>query len=63
MKQLKALNENEFIDNKLYYYLKPTNLPVPRFYGQLKIHKPGVNLCPTSSYSRSPLYNVNKYTA
>ena len=32
MKQLKVLNENEFIDNKLYFYLKPTDLPVPRFH-------------------------------
>ena len=24
-KQLKVLKDNEFIDNKLYYYLKPTD--------------------------------------
>ena len=36
LKQLKVLKDNEFIDNKLYYYLKPTDLPVPRFYGQPK---------------------------
>ena len=34
LKQLKVLKDNEFIDNKLYYYLKPTDLPAPRFYGQ-----------------------------
>ena len=32
MKQLKAQRDNEFIDNKLYYYLKPTDSPEPRFY-------------------------------
>ena len=38
LKQLKALKENKFIDNKLYYYLKPTGSPAARFYGQPKIH-------------------------
>ena len=33
LKQLKALKDNEFFDNKLYYYLKPTDSPAPRFYG------------------------------
>ena len=33
LKQLKALKENEFIDNKCYYYLKPTDFPAPKFYG------------------------------
>ena len=41
LSQLKVLKDDEFIDNKLYYYLKPTDSPVPRFYGQLKIHKSG----------------------
>ena len=36
LKQLKALKDNKFIDNKLHYYLKPTDLPGPRFYGQPK---------------------------
>ena len=29
MKQLKVLKDNELIDNKLYYYLKPTDSPAP----------------------------------
>ena len=41
LKQLKVLKDNEFIDNKLYYYLKTTTSPAPRFDGQPKIHKPG----------------------
>ena len=32
LKQLKAQRDNEFIDNKLYYYLKLTDSPEPRFY-------------------------------
>ena len=42
LKQLKTLRYNKFIDNKFYYYLKSTDSPAPRFYGQPKIHKPGV---------------------
>ena len=63
LKQLKVLKDIEFIDNKLYYYLKPTDSPAPRFYGQPKIHKPGVPIRPIVSYSGSPLYNLNKYRA
>ena len=44
----------EFIDNKLYHYLKPTDLCMPRFYGQPKIHKPGVPIHSIVSYSGSP---------
>ena len=29
LKQLKVLKDSEFIDNKLYYYLKPTDLSAP----------------------------------
>ena len=61
--KLKVLKDNEFIDNKLYYYLKPTDSRAPRFYAQPKIHKPGVPICPIVSYSGSPLYNLNKYIA
>ena len=53
LKQLKVMKDNEFIDNKLYYYLKPTDLPTPRFYGEPKIHKPGVPIRPIVSYSGS----------
>ena len=63
LKQLKVLKDSEFNDNKLYYYLKPTDSPAPRFYGQPKIHKPGVPIRPIVSYSGSPLYNLNKYIA
>ena len=62
-KTLKVLKDSEFIDNKLYYYLKPTDSPASRFYGQSKIHKPGVPIRPIVSYSGSPLYNLNKYIA
>ena len=51
------------IHYKLYCYLKPTDLPAPRFYGQPKIHKPEVPMCPIVSYSGSLLYSLNKYIA
>ena len=63
MKQLKYLQDNEFIDDKLYYYLKPSDLPAPIFYGQTKIQEPRVPICPIVSYSGSRLYNLNKYIA
>ena len=63
LKQLKALKENVFFDNKLYYYLKPNDSPAPRFYSQPKIHKPGFPMHPIVSYSGSPSYNINKYIA
>ena len=46
-KLVKVLKDNECIDNKLHYYLKPTDSPMPRFYGQPKTQKPGI---PTSYY-------------
>ena len=55
LKQLIALKDNEIIDNKLYYYLKPTDSPAPTFYGQPKTYKPGVPIRPFVSYSGSPL--------
>ena len=54
LKQLMVLKDHEFIDNKLYY-LKPNDLPAPRFYGQPKIHKPGVPIRPIVSYCESPM--------
>ena len=59
----KDLKDNEFIDNKLYYYLKPTDSPAPRVYGQSKIHKAEVPIRPIVSYSGSSLYNHSKYIA
>ena len=60
LKQLKVLKNKEFIDNKLYYYLKLTGSPGSRFYGQPKKHKPGVPIRPIVSYSGSPLYDINR---
>ena len=42
LKQLKFLKDSKFIDNNLYYCLKPTDSSGPRFYGKPKIHKPEV---------------------
>ena len=37
-KKLKVLKGSKFIDNKSYYYLKPTYSPAPRCCGQPKIN-------------------------
>ena len=63
LKQLKALRDKESIDNKLYYYLKPTDLPAPRSYGQPKIYKPRVHIRRNISYRGFLLYNLNNYIA
>ena len=38
IKKLKSLKDRNIIDQSLYYKLKPTDSPVPRFYGLPKIH-------------------------
>ena len=63
MKKLPVLKDNEFIGNKLYYYLKPTDPPAPIFYSQPKIHKPGFPIRPIFSCSDCPLYSLNRYIA
>ena len=63
MKQLEVLKDNEFIDNKLYHNVRPTDSRAPRFYGQPKIQKSGVPIRPIVSYSGSLQYNLNKYIA
>ena len=63
LKKLKALKDSKFIDNILYYYLKPTDSPAPRFYAHSKIHDPGFPIRPIVSYSRSTLYSLNKHIA
>ena len=61
LRKSKVLKDNAFIDNKTKLtYLKPTESPAPRFYGQSKMHKP---IRCIVSYSDSPLYNLNKYIA
>ena len=59
----KTLRHNEFFNNKSYYYLKPTDIPALRFYGEPKVYKPEVRICRIVSYRGYPLYNLNKYIA
>ena len=61
LKQLKALKDNEFVDHKVYFYLKPTDSSAPRFDGQPKTHKPVVCIHPLVSYSGFLLCNLNIY--
>ena len=62
MKQLKFLKDNELIDCKSYFYVRPTNLPAFRFHGQ-QMQKRGVPIPPIVSCSGSQLYNLYKYIA
>ena len=39
------MKDNKFIDNNLYYYLKPTDSLVPKFYSQPKTMR-GVSIHP-----------------
>ena len=53
------MNDNEFVSDKLYYYLKPTDSPESRFPDQPKINRPGAPIRPIVSYSGFPLYSLN----
>ena len=63
LKQLKVRRTTSLLIINYMIIKKPTDSPVPRFYGQPKIYKPGVPTCPIVSYSGSPLYNFNNYIA
>ena len=51
---LNAMENSEFINNKLYYYLKANDSPSHRFYCHPKIHKPWVSMRPIVSYRGFP---------
>lgn len=61
--KLQKLKEREIIDQSLYFKLKPTDSPAPRFYGLPKIHKPDIPIRPIVSYVGTPLYKLSKYIA
>ena len=61
LKHLNPLKVNKLNDNKLHYYLRPTDSSAPRFCGQPKIQKPGVSIRPIVSGRGSTLYNLNKF--
>ena len=54
LKQVKTLKDIEHIDNELYYYIKPTDSPASRFYGQPNIYQPGVPIRFIVSYNGFP---------
>ena len=63
LKKLKSLKNRNIIDQSLYYKLKPTDSPAPRFYGLPKIHKQGIPIRPIVSYTGTPLYKISKHVA
>lgn len=62
-KKLQSLKDNCHIDDKLYFKLKPTDAPMPRFYGLPKIHKDNIPIRPIVSYSGTPLYRLSNHVA
>ena len=60
LKQLRGLKNNEFIDNKLNYYLKSTEAAALRLYSLSRIKPEVIGI---GSYSGFPLNNLNKYIA
>ena len=66
MKLVKSYNvllDRNIIDKELYWKLKPTDSPAPRFYGLPKIHKPEIHIRPIVSYTGTPLYKLSRYIA
>ena len=62
--KLKALKDEEAIDNKLYRQLYPTTLSVvPKFYGLPKVHKPSCPLRPIVASRSSITYDTAKHVA
>ena len=60
---LLTLNREGFIADMLYYKLRPSDTPPPRFYGLPKVHKQGIPIRPIVSCTGTPLYNLSKYLA
>ena len=44
--KLQRLLDRNIVDKELYWKLKPTDSPAPRFYGLPKIHKPEIPIRP-----------------
>ena len=61
--KLKALKDEEAIDNKLYRQLYPTTSVVPKFYGLPKVHKPSCPLRPIVASRGSITYDTAKHVA
>ena len=48
---------------KIIRRLRPSSSTCPRFFGNPKIHKPEVPLCPIVASRGSPTYDTAKYLA
>ena len=64
LKQVKALKDNKRSNKNLFYYLKPTNWPEPRFYRQQKKkNKQGVSKYHIVSHRGTQLCNFSIHIA
>ena len=59
--KLRSLHQSQTINTPLYRHLKPSGSACPRFFGQPKIHKPGVPLRPIVSSRGGPTYNTARH--
>jgi len=58
---LKRWHKNEYINKQQFYFLKSSDLPIPKAYGVPKIHKKDHPLRVIVSSINSPLYRIANY--
>ena len=61
--KLLVLHHADALTIQLYRHLRPSCSSCPRFFRQLKIHKPDVPLRPVFASRGSPTYNTPRYLA
>ena len=61
--KLANLRREDKISDNLYKKLRSSDGLPPRFYGLLKVHKPGYPLRPIVSFIDSPTYMLSKHLA
>ncbi|XP_030854316.1 uncharacterized protein LOC115929472 [Strongylocentrotus purpuratus] len=58
---LLSLHRTEVVSKPLYFKLHSSSATCPILFGQLKIHKPTIPLCPIISTQGSPCYDTAKH--
>ncbi|XP_071803690.1 uncharacterized protein [Asterias amurensis] len=61
--KLLSIHRSGALSVPLYRRLRPSSSTCPRFFGNPKIHKPEVPLCPIVASRGSPTYDTAKYLA
>ncbi len=58
---LESVKKKGLIEDRMYWYLRPSDARTPRLYGLVKIHKDPLKLRPIVSAIRSFNYNIGKF--